>query len=148
MFGDVTPRWHCWEGIVAAVCVGFVFFALPPASAQDVPREGAPIHIGHAGATAVGTVALFLLDEPLRDLLQSNRTEFVDDLAAGFRQLGEIGVVYPASFGVFAAGVLASDSELRRTGAQMAASLTLAAGITVAGKFIFGRARPYTEEGA
>ncbi len=129
-------------------CLALLFSAIVPTiSAQSVRREGSPILVGHVGATAAGAVALFVLDEPLRNLIQSNRTQFANDVATVFRQLGEVSVVYPASFGVLGVGLLASHAELKRSGAQMAVSLTFAAGITVAGKFILGRARPSAEDG-
>ena len=146
--GSIKTDNNRWVIQIAAWVI-FTFGAtISPISGQEIRRDGTPIRASYVGATAAGTLILFLLDEPVRGLLQANRSEFGDDVAHGLRQLGEIGVVYPASFGVLGVGLLASNTELKRGGAQMALSLTVAAGITVAGKFIFGRARPPAEQGA
>lgn len=118
------------------------------AAGQATQPGGVPIRPGQFGLVGVATAGLFYVDEPVRDFLQTRRGPAGNAVAGVLRQLGEAHVVYPAALGAWATGWALGEDALERGGAQLLASLTVAAGLTVAGKFAIGRARPAAGVGA
>lgn len=97
---------------------------------------------------AAGVGAVMLLDKPVYEEVQRNRTESIDDFASTVQDLGS----YP-SFGImgafYVAGALLEDERARTVAMDAFASSLVSAGmITTTLKVAAGRSRPNEEEGA
>lgn len=97
---------------------------------------------------AAGVGAVMLLDKPVYEEVQRNRTESIDDFASTVQDLGS----YP-SFGImgafYVAGALLENERARTVAMDAFASSLVSAGmITTTLKVAAGRSRPNEEEGA
>lgn len=100
-----------------------------------------------AAAAAGITAALFLADNPVRDLAEKNHTAFMDELTKAGSFYGNGVVPLVLSAGLYTSGLIADNSELRSTGRVLFESLA-AAGIAVSVlKVVIGRSRPYMDNG-
>lgn len=95
-----------------------------------------------------GTALLFSVDEPVRSLAQRNQTTFGDHLAEIGRQYGASvnAVIFAGS--VYTGGLLLRNKDIRLTGLMTFETIVFAGGITTVLKTLFGRSRPFNDEGA
>lgn len=136
-----------------------LLFALPPlaplrAQALALPDSalrtpGAPIRWWHAAAV-VGAAgfSVLVLDQPIREGVQSMRGSGTDGAADVFRQFGYAPVYLGVPAVVTGIGLISGNDRLARAGGRMLASVALAAGATQGIKRVVGRRRPFAEEGA
>ena len=99
----------------------------------------------YAAAIVGGTAALFPADEVIRDFSrrQHGRTQdALADISTDCLARDEIGPV------LYLGGLLFRSEEVRLTGLEVFESLTFAATVTNSLKIIFGRSRPFLDEGA
>jgi membrane-associated phospholipid phosphatase len=100
---------------------------------------------------AAGVVALTagtaLLDQEMRDLVHRNQSSFGDRMAHIAVRYGEGGPMILLVGGMYGAGLALENNWLRETAVLAGTAVVISAGISTAGKFIVGRARPYTESG-
>jgi membrane-associated phospholipid phosphatase len=95
------------------------------------------------GAAVAGGIALVsTLDEPVQHATQAARSPFRDDLAAALRHMGQPEAFVSVPAALFVTGLVTHRPGLERAAGRVAASLFLAGGMTVAGKFAVGRLRP------
>ncbi len=99
-----------------------------------------------AVAGAISTT--FLVDEPLQRYLQRHRSNTSDDVATGFRHMGQPEVYATLSLGLMGGGLIAHRPNLTRAGGRLAVSIVLTAAEFEAIKRLTGRARPDSGLGA
>jgi hypothetical protein len=100
-----------------------------------------------AGAIVGGTLLLMTTDQSTRDLAQRNQSDFGDHF---FHLAGEYGVAtygFSAAGGLYIGGLAFNSSEVRETGLDLIEALSFAGAATTIGKTIFGRSRPFLEDG-
>jgi membrane-associated phospholipid phosphatase len=100
------------------------------------------------GGAVAGTALLTLVDEPLRDWIQRQRSPFGDDVAQGFKHGGQPETYLTVSLGLIAAGLVARRPAVSRAGLRAGTAVALAAATELSLKPLLGRARPFTELGA
>jgi len=153
--------------------LGLFALAAPPAPEQD-PAVGEPIsarqslrHLGEdalylvrfperptrrgtvaAAATLGGTAVLVLLDDEIREHVQSHRSPSRDEWESRLEPLGSVGVTFMGSLSVYAAGRLAKKPEVAETGRALLESLLFAEAFTKVGKGLLGREYPGGDGGA
>lgn len=98
------------------------------------------------GAVFGGTVLCFLLDAPVRDLMQRQRSSTNDDLGLFTERYGRGDGEVVLGAGLYLGGLLAGSEDLRVTGRMLLEGLAYAGIINVLSKSAFGRAQPYTGE--
>lgn len=86
-------------------------------------------------------------DEKIRDIVQKNKSKAADSYIMKVNDLGHPLAVIPVFAAGYGTGVLLKDEKLKECSISSAESAALAGSIVMAGKFIFGRARPYKDEG-
>lgn len=97
----------------------------------------------------IGTTALaFTADESVRSFMQRNRTNFLDKATVVGKEYGE-----PYTAGVIAGalyiyGLSAKNTEVRETGRMLVETVAYAGIVTSVLKTLFGRSRPFTNDGA
>ncbi len=98
------------------------------------------------GGIASGTALLFLADENIRENVQNNRSNKLDDF---FYYPNEMGGQYSVGFPIlfYLSGIIAKDEDLRTTGRLMGEAFLLSGVITQTLKIGFGRARPFLNKG-
>ncbi len=96
----------------------------------------------HPLAAGAGVATLFLVDEPLRDALQNNRSSSLDDVAQVTKRFKEREVFLVASGGAIALGLIARQPKVTATGAHIITAYALSSGLMIGTKWIFGRSRP------
>lgn len=98
------------------------------------------------GALAVVGTAV-LLDHPLKEAVDRNRTESLDNAAKKLEKFGSTYAIATAG-GLYALGWVSGDKELRATGSDaISASLITGLVIVPATKYLVGRARPFEDKG-
>jgi membrane-associated phospholipid phosphatase len=113
----------------------------------------APLHFQKtewlvASSVIGGTAALFSIDESARSLAMRNQSPFGDHFfEIGKQYGGSVNAVIFAG-GVYAGGLLMRNTDVRLTGLMTFESLLFAGGITTVAKTLFGRSRPFNDEGA
>ena len=120
---------------------------LAATSSTSLAQAGAtrgymPLRWWHPVVTSAGVVALFLVDQPVHDLVQDHRSGTlgaVSRFANGFTRPEVVGI---AGGGALAAGLLLRNPVVTRTGAQVFAAYGLASGAMLATKWAAGRSRP------
>jgi membrane-associated phospholipid phosphatase len=96
----------------------------------------------HLGA-GLGIVALAsLVDDPIRDELQANRTTGKDDVSGVFRQMGEPEIYGTIGLGTLTIGVITGNDRITRAGGRISGGLLIAAATTTFLKHATGRGRP------
>lgn len=103
---------------------------------KDTYKVGAEI--------AATTLILMSLDEDIREIVQKNKSETLNDISPLFRKFGEF---YPPLF-LVGVGYISDNEKNIKTGIYAAEASLLGLGITYVGKNIFTRARPYTDDGS
>jgi membrane-associated PAP2 superfamily phosphatase len=97
--------------------------------------------------------ALFLsgavaMDEGIRNFSVSNQSRMMDSYTHYANYMGSKKVILPLNALLFSGGLIADDRELKETSFNAFKSVVSAAAVTVSLKYLTGRSRPYTEEGA
>lgn len=106
------------------------------------PMHRTSVHWYHAVA-AVGVFgASTLLDRTVRDETQSHRSAGKDDIAKAFRRIGQPEVYAVVGLGTIAAGLIAGDSRIVRSGGRITAGLLVAGTTSSLLKAVVGRRRP------
>lgn len=90
------------------------------------------------------TLIIMSFDEDIREYIQKNKNNTIDELSPIFRKFGEF---YPPLF-LMGMGYVSNDEKSLKTGIYAAEASMFGLGISYIGKNIFSRARPYTENGA
>ena len=123
--------------LVAALCGG----EAPPIAAQtaDTPMN---IEWWHPLAAGAGVATLFLIDEPVRDFIQDNRSEGLDDIADVTKRFKDGEIYYISSAGAFVLGLATRRPKIAATGVHILAAYGLSSGMMIATKWITGRTRP------
>jgi len=100
-------------------------------------------------AIAATSAALaFVLDEPMKKLMQNNQNSFADGFANGANVFGEKLFIVPAVGLSWGVGYVFEDDKLKRTSWNAMKSIAVTAISTEILKISVGRARPFMEEGA
>jgi len=107
-------------------------------------------NVTHLGIATVIVIAGSFADESLRhDIQQPSRRN------AGLDKITDIANVYgdltaPAllTAGIYGSGILFHDEYIRTTGRMLGEALIIGGTLTTVGKYAFGRARPYLNEGS
>lgn len=95
------------------------------------------------GAAVLGGLsALMLLDGPVRNFAQDNRTKTGNDVASAVRRFGQPEVYGTVTAGLLVAGALGHNARLTRMGTRLAGSLAIAGAVSSGAKLVSGRARP------
>jgi membrane-associated phospholipid phosphatase len=118
----------------------------PSAPPHGSPAAEAPsrraVEWYHLGA-GLGVIALAsLVDDPLRDELQTHRTNFKDDVSGVFRQMGEPEIYGTIGLGTLTVGVITGNDRITRAGGRISGGLLIAAATTTFLKHATGRGRP------
>jgi membrane-associated phospholipid phosphatase len=116
--------------------------APPHGSPAVVPPSRGAVEWYHLGA-GLGVVALAsLVDDPIRDELQTHRTNFKDDVSGVFRQMGEPEIYGTIGLGTLTVGVITGNDRITRAGGRISGGLLIAAATTTFLKHATGRGRP------
>ncbi len=101
-----------------------------------------------AGAVLTTTALLFTIDDETRTYFKKNNSSFNDAL----KDIGNFyGNVYPTVIigaGFYSYGLFAGNDNIRVTGRMVFESVAIAGLITTITKSVFGRHRPYTNDGS
>ncbi len=100
-----------------------------------------------AGALG-GSAALLPLDESLNALMLRNRSQTADVFADIGQYYGDLAVGGGIGAGVYAIGLATNNADVRITGRLVLEALVGSGVVTITLKSLFGRSRPYREEGA
>jgi len=100
-----------------------------------------------AGAVILISGGLYLADEELRDLAQSNRSSLLDGTADVARQFGEISYMLPAAGLTALAGYAFRDPKTVDTGLLTLKALLIAGATTRSIQLLTQRQRPFNELG-
>lgn len=121
-----------------AALLGFGVSTAEPATAQ------APMNIEwwHPVAAGAGVATLFLIDEPVRDFLQDNRSDGLNDVGDVTKRFKDPEVFMISGGGAIAVGLLANEPKVTATGAQILAAYGLSSVMMIGTKWVFGRSRP------
>lgn len=99
------------------------------------------------GAVIGGVFVLMTTDQHTRDFAQRNQSDGAEKV---LHIAGEYGVAtYSVSLagGLYVGGLAFDNNEIRETGLVLLEALGFAGAATTAGKMIFGRSRPFLEDG-
>ena len=89
----------------------------------------------------------FAGDEKIRDIVQKNKSESVDSYLLKVNDLGHPYAIAPIFIAGYGSGMLLNNEELKETAVSSAEAAVLAGTVAMAGKFVFGRERPYKDNG-
>lgn len=132
-----SPRWV----VAIAVASGWALAAFAPAVGQE-RSEPASIKWWHPVVAGAGTAALFLIDEPIQDFIQDNRTEGLDDIGNVTKEFKDPVVFAVSGFGAIAVGLVASEPKVTVTGLHIITAYGLSSAMMIGTKWALGRARP------
>jgi membrane-associated phospholipid phosphatase len=121
--------------------------AILRAQAEPLPEPSATIRWWQPVLVLGGAALLMVVDEPVSDFVQDNRSATLDDLA-GVRAMGEPVVYLSLVGGTVAAGLISGDSRVTRAGGRLALTLAVAGGLAHVGKLATGRDRPFSSTSA
>ena len=146
VFTSMMCRVHLSTERLASLTVAIVTagsLMSPAAQAQSPPPRRSTIQWWHGAVAAGAVMGFMLLDDPVHDFTQDNRSGTLDDVASVFRYGGEREVYVSASVGVLAAGLISSNEQVTRLGARLIASNALTWLTFNAAKNALGRERPF-----
>ena len=112
-----------------------------------------PAHFDGSDWITIGAVtgsaaaAAFWLDEPVRDYMLDNRSNFTDGLVSVGDYYGKLSTGYYLGSALYVAGIAAEDDWIRYTGRAVLEAHTFSLLITGLVKAVAGRSRPYRFEG-
>jgi membrane-associated phospholipid phosphatase len=101
-----------------------------------------------AGGFVAGVLVLQAQDEAVRREVQDARDEWVDDIAVWGEHLGSVEVLLPVLAVGYGIGYAADDGKLKEASLLGFESVVISGIVGQGIKHLFGRARPYEEEGA
>jgi membrane-associated phospholipid phosphatase len=129
--------------ILAGVADAGIYFTAP---LRFSPRDWG-IALGSVGLCAA---LIPMADESVRAFAQSSfpRTSFTDGAATLGRLYGELWMGAGVGASVYVAGLALGDEHTRVTGRIVIESLAFSGALTLAIKFLAGRSRPFTNDGA
>ena len=96
----------------------------------------------HPVAAGAGVATLFLIDEPVRDAIQNNRSETLNDVADVTKRFKDQEVFFITGGGAIALGLIAQQPKVTVTGMHILAAYALSSGLMIGTKYVFGRTRP------
>lgn len=102
----------------------------------------------YAGTMALGIVAGMQADEQLRSLVLRNQSNTGTKLFDIPNRYGELYSMAGIGGGLYLGGWIFGSNDTRKTGRLLFESLLLSGTITTGLKYVFGRARPFMNEGA
>jgi membrane-associated phospholipid phosphatase len=102
----------------------------------------------YAGAMAIGIAAGMQADEQIRSMALRNQSTIGTKLFDIPNRYGELYSMAGLGGGLYLGGWIFGSDETRRTGRLVFESLLLSGTITTGLKYVFGRARPFMNEGA
>ena len=105
------------------------------------------IKAGSSISAGIAAPLLFLADEPVRDYFQANKGKWGDRIFLATNQLGEIYNNLGLAGVLYIGGAAARDDKIRKTGLYLIESTLVTTLSISAVKSIFGRSRPYLNEG-
>lgn len=120
----------------------------PPAPADSIPVHSHAIRWYEAAVVVGAVAALAPADEPVERWFQSHRSGTTNDLADGFRRVGQPEVWASVALGTIAVGLLAHRPPVTRAGLRITAGLGLAGSAALVLKELAGRSRPAAGKGA
>ena len=100
------------------------------------------------GLMSAGTILAMQADQPVRTLVQRDQRYYNSVPIEGGRIWGEIYMPIALFSGFALHSLIANDIGTRKIAYEIGQASLYAAAITYTMKFVFGRARPYTDEGA
>ncbi len=100
-----------------------------------------------AGIIVGSTASLFFADQSIRSLAARNHSSLNDDILNTTEQYGATGNAILLSGSIYCAGLFSSSPGLRKTGTLLIESLFWTGAVTTVIKYMFGRSRPYMNEG-
>lgn len=118
-----------------------------PSDLKDMKYELSSIKRNNyiLGGSLIGvSIITISYDKEIREFIQSNKNETIDTLADITRKMGEF---YPIGI-ILGAGYVFENEKAVKTGIYSLEASVLSSIITITGKNIFSRARPYTDEGS
>lgn len=144
---NAISRHFSGHGRVSLAVVALVALpgAMAPAHGQLAPQQREPamnLEWWHPFAAGAGIATLFLIDEPVRDAIQSRQGDFRDDLAEFAKDFKDPRIFYATSAGAVAIGLIAGEPKITVTGVHVIGAYGLAAGANIVTKWAFGRSRP------
>jgi len=90
----------------------------------------------------------FAMDEAFRDFTLSASNDFMDRYTHMANYMGSKKVVLPLNALVYAGGFVSGNKELQKTSFNAFKSLMASSAVTISLKYLTGRSRPYTDQGA
>ena len=123
--------------------LGTMLFCVAMSSALACQsREYAAIKWWHPVVASLGVAALVVVDQPIHDFWQDNRSGTLDDISDVAKQFKEPEVFIAAGSGAMALGLMLDEPVVAQTGLQIVAAYGLSSGMMIATKWLFGRSRP------
>jgi membrane-associated phospholipid phosphatase len=119
-----------------------VFWLASPSGLVGQSEEYAAIKWWHPVAASAGIAALFLVDQPIQDFWEDNRSETLGDISDVAKKFKEPEVFIAAAPGAMALGLMLDEPVVARTGLQILGAYGLSSGMMIATKWAFGRSRP------
>jgi membrane-associated phospholipid phosphatase len=130
--------------VVAGLLLGHSAGAIAQAGPTVSSGQPATIQWWHGAIALGGLSILMLLDEPVQQFTQDNRSSTADDVARTMRRFGQPEVFGTVTLGLLGAGLVSGDDDITRSGGRLAAALALAGGAATVAKWTLGRPRPST----
>ncbi|MFP4620716.1 MAG: phosphatase PAP2 family protein [Bacteroidales bacterium] len=90
----------------------------------------------------------FAMDEGFRSFTLSGRNKVMDNFTHTANYMGSKKVILPLNALVYAGGIVSGNSELQKTSYNAFKSVMSSAALTISLKYLTGRSRPYTDDGA
>jgi hypothetical protein len=100
-----------------------------------------------AGAIVGGTLLLMTTDQSTRDLAQRNQSDFGNSFFHIAGEYGNAAYGFSAGGALYIGGLAFNDNAVRETGLDIIEAIGFAGAATAVGKCIFGRSRPFVEDG-
>ncbi|MCF8335743.1 MAG: phosphatase PAP2 family protein [Bacteroidales bacterium] len=99
-------------------------------------------------ASAFLFTGAFIMDEPIGSLVLSGENDLMDKYTHFANYMGSKKVVLPLNALVFTGGIVSGDKGLQQTSFNAFKSLLASSAVTISLKYMTGRSRPYTDDGA
>lgn len=114
---------------------------------------GSPAHFSQddwltVAAVGGGVAAVMPLDESVRTFFRQQHGPAQDAVMNVGQLYGSVVPAILIGAGIYAGGLVGESDETRMTGREVLESLAFAGIVTTSLKILFGRSRPYTDEGA
>ena len=107
--------------------------------------ENIPYYLGGAALIAG---SMFFIDQPVRDFSQTHQTSFKNGLFGIDNYYGNVKYTPAAVLALYTVGLFSKNTSVREAGLRASQAMVYTAVLTVVTKEIFGRSRPYTEDGS